>query len=284
LQIEIWGRLCFIDGARMKKYWHVIGIGIQNNLTYRFNYLTRTLFSFIPLFAMLSLWRTIYAGKGQGSALGGYTQAEMIFYYMMVAVVDVLTAVNEDDWQIAADIREGNISQFLLKPIDYLWYRLCLFFSGRIAFISMACVPLTLFIFCFRGYAVLPASGMALVAFAISLVLTALLQFFISYTMAMLAFWMLEISTFIFILFAFEYIASGHLFPLDLLPTALQNVLYCTPFPSMLSTPIGIYMGKIAGAGVWLGLLMQLLWLLLAYRLARFMWRRGIRKYAAFGG
>ena len=46
----------------MKKYWHVIGIGIQNNLTYRFNCLTRTLFSFIPLFAMLSLWRTIYAG------------------------------------------------------------------------------------------------------------------------------------------------------------------------------------------------------------------------------
>jgi ABC-2 type transport system permease protein len=271
----------------MKKYWHVIGIGIQNNLTYRFNYLTRTLFSFIPLFAMLSLWRTIYAGKGQGSALGGYTQAEMIFYYMMVAVVDVLTAVNEDDWQIAADIREGNISQFLLKPIDYLWYRLCLFFSGRIAFISMASVPLAVFIFCFRGYVVMPASGLALVAFVLSLVLTALLQFFISYTMAMLAFWMLEISTFIFILFAFEYIASGHLFPLDLLGAkypALQHALFFTPFPSMLSTPIGIYMGKIAGAGIWLGLLMQLLWLLLAYRLARFAWRRGIRKYAAFGG
>ena len=81
LEVESCRRLCFIDGARMKKYWHVIGIGIQNNLTYRVNYLARTLFSFIPLFAMLSLWRTIYAGKAQGSALGGYTQAEMIFYY-----------------------------------------------------------------------------------------------------------------------------------------------------------------------------------------------------------
>ncbi len=101
----------------MKKYWHVIGIGIQNNLTYRFNYLTRTLFGFIPLFAMLSLWRTIYAGKG--GAISGYTMAQMISYYLLVAVVDVLTAVNEDDWQIAADIRDGNISQFLLKPIDY---------------------------------------------------------------------------------------------------------------------------------------------------------------------
>ena len=268
----------------MKKYWHVIGIRIQNNLTYRFNYLTRTLFSFIPLFAMLSLWRTIYAGKGQGSALGGYTQAEMIFYYMLVAVVDVLTNVNEDDWQIAADIREGNISQFLLKPIDYLWYRLCLFFSGRIAFISMASVPLAVFIFCFRGYVVAPAGGPALAAFVISLVLTALLQFFISYTMAMLAFWMLEISTFIFILFAFEYLASGHLFPLDMLPPALQHALWFTPFPSMLYVPISIYMGKLAGNGIASGLLMQLFWVLLMYALARFMWRRGIKKYSAFGG
>jgi ABC-2 type transport system permease protein len=266
----------------MKKYWHVIGIGIQNNLTYRVNYLARTLFSFIPLFAMLSLWRTIYRDKEPGSALGGYTQAQMIFYYLLVAVVDVLTAVNEDDWQIAADIREGNISQFLLKPIDYLWYRLCLFFSGRIAFIAMACVPLAAFIFCFRDYVVWPAGGAALPAFVISLVLTALLQFFISYTMAMLAFWMLEISTFIFILFALEFIASGHLFPLDLLPPVIGQALFFTPFPSMLYVPIAI--GKIAGAGIWLGLLVQSLWLLLAYGLARFAWRRGIRRYAAFGG
>ena len=267
----------------MKKYWHVVGIGIQNNLTYRVNYVTRTLFSFIPLFAMLSLWRTIYAQQG-GAPLSGYTAAQMIFYYLMVAVVDVLTAVNEDDWQIAADIREGNISQFLLKPIDYLWYRLCLFFSGRIAFICMAGIPLAVFIFCFRGYFVEPATGPAFVAFLISIVLTALLQFFISYTMAMLAFWLLEISTFIFILFAFEYLASGHLFPLDLLPPALGHALFFTPFPYMLYVPIAIYMGKIAGAAIGFGLLGQLLWLLLAYCLARFAWRRGIKKYAAFGG
>ena len=268
----------------MKKYWHVIGIGIQSNLTYRFNYLTRTLFSFIPLFAMLSLWSTIYAGKEAGSVLGGYTQAQMIFYYLLVAIVDVLTAVNEDDWQIAADSREGNISQFLLKPVDYLWYRLCLFFSGRIVFISMACVPLAIFLFCFRQYFVFPADWAAVVLFPISLMLTALLQFFISYTMAMLAFWLLEISTFIFILFAFEYIASGHLFPLDLLHPSLQHVLFFTPFPSMLYTPIAIYMGKIAGADLLRGLIVQAGWVFTGYMLARFAWRRGIKKYAAFGG
>ena len=267
----------------MKKYWHVIGIGIQSNLTYRVNYLTRTLFSFIPLFAMLSLWRTVYAAHGE-QALSGYTIAQMIFYYLMVAVVDVLTAVNEDDWQIAADIREGNISQFLLKPIDYLGYRLCLFGSGRIAFMSMACLPLALFIFCFRSYFVAPANGPALAAFILSIALTALLQFFISYTMAMLAFWLLEISTLIFILFAVEYLASGHLFPLDLLQPPLAHALFYTPFPSMLYVPIAIYMGKLAGMGIGQALLEQLFWVLLTYGLARFAWSRGVKKYAAFGG
>jgi ABC-2 type transport system permease protein len=270
--------------SALKKYLHVIGIGIQNNLTYRFNYLTRTLFSFIPLFAMLSLWRTIYATKSGASSLSGYTEAQMIFYYIMVAIVDVLTAVNEDDWQIAADIREGSISQFLLKPVDYLWYRLCLFFSGRIAYISMACIPLAVFIFCFRGYFVPPASGMAMIAFLASLVLTALLQFFLSYSMAMLAFWILEISTLIFILFAFEYLASGHMFPLDMMPPTIQHALAFTPFPSMLYVPISIYMGKVTGNGIALGLLTQLFWVVAMYALARFMWRRGIKKYSAFGG
>jgi ABC-2 type transport system permease protein len=208
----------------------------------------------------------------------------MIFYYLLVAVVDVLTAVNEDDWQIAADIREGNISQFLLKPVDYLWYRLSLFFSGRIAFILVAGLPLAVFIFCFRAYVQPPASLAAAMVFPLSLVLTALLQFFISYAMAMLAFWLLEISTFIFILFAFEYLASGHLFPLDILPPAVRQILFLTPFPYQLYFPISIYLGKVEGGGLWRGLAMQGFWVLVAYVFARFMWRRGINKYSAFGG
>lgn len=243
-----------LNFRRVKKYFHVIGIGFQNNLQYRFNYLTRTLFSFIPLFAMLSLWRTIYAGNDHAGGHSGFSQAQMIFYYLMVAVVDVFTAVNEDDWQIAADIREGNISQFLLKPVDYLWYRFALFCSGRLAFISMAAAPLAVFILCFRQYLLPPPSGIVFGVFLVSLVLTALLQFFISYAMAMLAFWLLEISTFIFILFAFEYLASGHLFPLDILPPAMKQILFLTPFPYQLYFPIQIYMGKVAGGDLWQGL------------------------------
>src|SRR3989442_1044019 len=167
----------------MKKYFHVINIGIQNNLTYRFNFLARTLFGLVPLIAILYVWRTIYAGKGAGSMVGAYSLAQMISYYLLATVVDALTAVNEDDWQIATDIKDGNISQFLLKPIDYLAYRLCLFLSGRVTYLAVAALPLALFILYLSKYFVLPPSWTAFGCFLFSTVLTALLQFFMSYTM-----------------------------------------------------------------------------------------------------
>src|SRR5438045_3002353 len=125
----------------MKKYRHVINVGIQNSLTYRFNFLARSLFGLIPLIAMIYVWRAIYSANENANVVT-YTFAEMVSYYLLTTVVDALTAVNEDDWQIAADIKDGAISQFLLKPIDYLWYRFCLFLSGRITYLAVAAVPL----------------------------------------------------------------------------------------------------------------------------------------------
>lgn len=268
----------------LTKYWHVLNIGVQNSLTYRFNFLTRTLFGFIPLTAMLWLWRTIYEGKEADATVGTYTLAQMISYYLLVTVVDAFTAVSEDDWQIAADIKDGRISQFLLKPIDYLWFRLCLYFSGRLTYLAVAFVPVTLLILYLRQYFVLPPDGMTVALFALSVLLTALLQFFLSYMMAMLAFWVLEVSTFIFILYAFEYIASGHMFPLDILPPMVERALYFTPFPYQLYFPVGIYMGKVTGVELITGLVMQAGWVVLAYLLARRAWHRGIKRYSAAGG
>lgn len=268
----------------VKKYLHVINIGIQNTLVYRTNFLFRSVFSLIPLMATIYLWRAVYAGKQGDQNVAGYSLAGMISYYLLMTIADALTAVTEDDWQIAGDIREGAINQFLLKPIDYLTYRLCLFASGRMIYVAVAAIPVTLFIVFQRQYWVGPPDAPTFVLFMFSLALTALLQFFISYTMALLAFWLLEISTLIFIVFAFEYIAGGHLFPLDILPPWLSTVLNLTPFPYQLFFPVSVYLGRITGSAMWQGLGMQIFWVLFFYLVARWTWRRGIRRYTAFGG
>ncbi|MEY2408749.1 MAG: viologen exporter family transport system permease protein [Verrucomicrobiota bacterium] len=266
----------------MRKYWHVFNVGIQNTLVYRVNFLFRSTFALVPLFATISLWRAIYSEKT--GDISGYSLTQMISYYLVITIVDALTAVAEDDWQIAADIKDGNISQFLLKPIDYLAYRLTLYAAGRIMFTACAVVPAGLFIFFERSHLVLPLDAATWALFAVSLVFTALLQFLIAFTMALLAFWVLEVSTFIFILYAFETLASGHFFPIDILPPALMKLLYFTPFPYQLFFPVNICLGRIQGTALFQGLAIQAAWVAGLYMLARFVWSRGIRKYAAVGG
>ena len=267
----------------MNKYLHVINIGLQNTLVYRVNFLFRAAFGLIPLMATIYLWRAVYAGK-EDPSIAGYTLAGMISYYLLVTVVDALTGVTEDDWQIAADIKDGNINQFLLKPMDYMGYRLCLFLSGRLIYMAVAVFPVGLFILVQREYFVSPANLEALILFLGSMFMTALLQFFMSYTMAMLAFWVLEVSTFIFILFALEYVAGGHLFPIDILPPALANFLKFTPFPYQLFFPVSVYLGRVQGAELWQGFAIQGFWTIFFFLLARWVFSRGIRKYTAVGG
>ncbi len=268
----------------MEKYLHVFKVGIQNTLVYRVNFLFRAVFGLIPLAGTLFVWRAIYAGKGAEAQVGEYTLKAMVSYYLLVTFIDALTAVAEDDWQIASDIKDGLISQLLLKPVDYLTYRLSLYLSGRTIYTTVAVVPVALFALHLREYLVAPAGPGTLALFLLSLVLAGLLQFFIAYTVALLSFWVLDISTFVFIQFAFEYIASGHLFPLDILPPALARTLELTPYPYLCYFPASVYLGRLSDAELLRGLLLQVGWVAAGYGLARWVWARGIRRYSAVGG
>jgi ABC-2 type transport system permease protein len=99
-----------------------------------------------------------------------------------------------------------------------------------------------------------------------------------------LAFWVLDVSAFILMLYALEFLAGGHVFPINLLPPALAHALMLTPFPYQLFFPVSIYLGQVSGTALWQGLAMQFFWVVASYGLARWIWHRGIRKYAAVGG
>jgi len=168
--------------------------------------------------------------------------------------------------------------------MDYLHYRLCLFASGRCVYTLAALAPVLVFISLHHEHLVAPASATNLAAFGVSVVLAALLQFLLSCLVAMLAFWVLEISTFVFILLAFERLASGQMFPLDLLPPWAERTLMFTPFPYQMFFPVNVYTGRVTGLALVAGLLTQAAWVIGCYLLARTVWARGVRSYAAVGG
>ncbi len=153
----------------------------------------------------------IFESRGNAE-VGGYSFGEMVFYFVAVTIVESLVSPTDDEWQIAADIREGRISAFLLRPINYLGYRACLFLSSRVVYALVAIVPLLVVVWWLPGEMKMPAGPAEWAAFGVSLVMAAALQFLIAFVLATLAFWVLEISTLVFILYSFEYFLSGRIF------------------------------------------------------------------------
>jgi len=262
-------------------YRRVFGIGLQDTFVYRWNFLLRSLFSVIPLIGTVFVWRSVCE---QGAGLSEYNLSAIVFYFVAVMVVDNLASPTEDEWRIAAEIREGQISALLIKPLNHLAYRLSLFGAYRFLYSLVTLPVVASILWILREHLQLPQNALTWPLFALSVLGSALLQFFIAYSLAMLAFWILEVSTLIFILYSFEYFLSGHVFPLDLLSPGLQSALQWTPFPYELFFPVQILLERLSPEALRHGFCMQLFWVCVMGCTARFLWNLGVRKYQAVGG
>jgi ABC-2 type transport system permease protein len=266
----------------LAKYLRVMAIGFQNTLVYRWNFLLRVCFSFIPLTGTFFFWGA--ATKGGGGEIGGYGFNAMISYFLGLMLLDLLASPTEDDFQIAAEIRDGLINQFLMKPVDYLAYRFSLFWSYRAIYAATTALPVLAMVWYLRAYFTMPESWATVALSLVAAGLSAVLQFLIAFSSALLAFWVLEVSAPIFIIYSFEFLAGGHVFPLDLFPPWAYRLMMLTPFPYEYWFPLGVFLGRFTPGEVAQGFAMQALWCVAAFFLARWVWSRGIRHYTAVGG
>lgn len=268
--------------SRARPYVRTLLTGIQNTFVYRWNFLLRTVFGIVPLIGMIFLWRAVTDG-GNGK-LGDYGFSDMIFYFALVVFIENLTSSTEDDWQIVADIRDGRLSALLLKPLNYLAYRATLYVSYRITYILIVGLPILIIVWFLREHLRLPADPMTWLLFILSTGMAAALQFLTAYILGLVAFWVLEVSTLIFIMYSFEYFLSGTIFPLDILPAWLQPFIKWSPFTYQMFFPVQIAMERVQGPALWQGLAIQVGWVVVFYIIAIMVWRAGVRKYQAFGG
>jgi len=268
--------------VKIDKYISAFNIGLQNTFVYRWNYFLRALFGLIPLAGTVFLWNAVF--KERGGSLHGYDYSSMIYYYLLTLLVSNLVTPTEDEWQIAADIREGQINALLTKPMSYLAYRFSIFLSGRLVYTFVTLPPIALIFLYFRGYITLPHDPVTYLLATISMFMAAFIQFFITYSLAMMAFWILEISTIVFIVYSFEYFLGGQMFPIDIMPSGIQAVMKWLPFYYELFCPVAIFLERLNGAELPQVLAIQIGWLFLTWAAARAMWRRGLGHYQAVGG
>ena len=138
----------------LRKYWKLFDIGLQNTFVYRWNFLLRTIFGIVPLVGMIFVWRAAF--EASGKPITGYDCSTMIFYFMVTVFLDNLITPTEDEWQIAGEIREGRISAYLIKPMNYLLYRITAYLSYRLLYIAVVLAPILALAIFFREYVRLP--------------------------------------------------------------------------------------------------------------------------------
>ena len=113
--------------------------------------------------------------------------------------------------------------------------------------------PIALIFIYFRHYIALPDHAMTYVLCMHLDANGGVHAIFITYSLAMMAFWILEISTIVFIVYSFEYFLGGQMFPIDIMPNAVQAVMKWLPFYYELFCPIAIFLERLQGAALCAG-------------------------------
>lgn len=268
--------------ASLRKYAKIMRISLVERMVYRADFLVSTFLRFLPLVTTLLLWQAIYDGSGR-EELGGYTRRQMFAYLLLVQISRMFSSMPGLAGGIARDIRDGNLKKYLLQPIDMIGYLLSYRIAHKLAYITASLIPYgLLFFLCREAFDGLP-DFWTFMAYLASLVLAFLVGFFFEVCIGMVGFWFLEVTSFLYVINTLNFFVSGHMFPLDLLPSGLAEVLKALPFQYLAYFPARVFLGM-EDDGLVGKLLVEILWVLAFVVIARMFYKIGLKRYSAYGG
>ncbi|MCL1935233.1 MAG: ABC-2 family transporter protein [Defluviitaleaceae bacterium] len=262
----------------LKKYLKVFKISFQLVFQYRFNVVLQMFFGFLPLIALISLWHSLFTDN---NTINGYSIEMMVTYLIVAKVIDTIL-MPDMHWQVNEDIKTGELSKYLTKPISYFSYWFFNSLGNRIVRILLSIIPISIVIILNMGYFLIP-NNFNLLFFIISLIGTMILYYMIYYLVSLFSFYFVEITSFFFTLEIVLELLSGSLIPLDFLPNALRNLINFLPFGYLVHFNINIYLNRLEFSEILYGFTLQFFWSLFLYVLIKILWKKGLNKYESVG-
>ena len=251
-----------------------IGMGVA----YRARLTVWVLSSLFPLL-MMAVWLSVVDEVGPTA---GWQTSDFVSYYAGGALL-FHTTTSFITWSWDADLRSGDMSFKLLKPMDPFHQYLTQEIGLRIvvvAFLLPALVVLTLLLPDLT-YQLTPLGWLAAVC-------AALTGFFLNVLMAMafatIGFWTTQAGNFYSLWWGVGAFLSGWIAPLALLPAVVADAARFLPFRSSMGFPLEIMLNRLSAAERAEGFAVALVWMAVFAGLYRLGWRLGVRRYQAVGG
>lgn len=266
--------------TKLRKYWQVLKATFQEYFVYRLNFLLWRLRAFLLIVVLYFFWQ---AAIPQGQTIFNYDQAKILTYILGTSIVRsfVLSSRSVD---VGGQIASGDLSNFLLKPINYLRFWFVKDMSDKILNLVFSVFEISLLFWLLKPPIIFQKNLYFLLLSLLAVGLGIILYFYISFLLSSIAFWMPESvwpPRFVFQIIL-EFFAGG-LFPLDILPAGVYSALKILPFPYLLFFPLDIYLGKLSFSAIFVGLGISFLWIIIVSQIVQYVFRAGVKNYAAWG-
>lgn len=223
------------------KYLEVARITWQSMLAYQADTWLGALFSGTRVLLSFMLWSAIFAGQER---VAGYTLPMMITYTLLATLISRMQNQEAGAWQLAGEVREGQFSKYLTRPLSILGYFMAAG-AGRWAFMLLVnLMTFSLWGLAFSNWIVLPPNPLNLLWLLLLLPLGALFMLLLNHTIGLLSLKFVDILGFMFTKGTLVELLSGALIPLTLLPAGLVTLLKFTPVYYVVYYPVSLFLGQ----------------------------------------
>ncbi len=261
----------------LRAYPTLLRIGLAEAVAYRAEFIVWMLTTTMPL-VMLALWTAV----AREQPFAQFGQADFVAYYLGALIIRTLTG-SWVVWEMNQEIRVGTLSMRLLRPIHPIFS----YSAEHLAAVPLRAaiaVPIAAILLAATSGArivhdplcaamLVPAIAGAWLIMFMTMFIIGTIGFFLEKSIAVFEVW--------WGLFA---VLSGYLVPLELMPVWVARVAAWLPFRYMLSYPVELLIGRIDDPAAAARLLaVQWAWVGILVVAALSLWRRGIRRFEAFG-
>lgn len=264
----------------MKKYLRIAKITWIEATTYRLNFIMWRLRIMFHVLTLYFLWLAVL--PNHMDEFSGYTQASLLSYVLIITIVSAFVTPTRS-YAIGDDIVSGNLSNFLIRPINYFLYWAAKDAGDRIMDILFSIGELTILFLLLRPPLFMQADIMYILLTAIAMLFSLLLYFSFNLLLGFIGFWSSDIWAPRFVFYTVISFLAGGYFPLDILPKSLFAAFQFLPFGYLLYFPVKIYLGELSIGAILSGLSVSFFWVICFFFIVFLLWRRGLRMYTAQG-
>ena len=263
----------------MKKYLFIFKSELMSNLQYVFNVFVGFIGYFIMLFILFNLYRYLYSDPNE--VINGYSMNQMVWYVIITEILWSVLGGRKLCHKISDDVKGGNIAYNINKPYSYIGYVLSSHlgevFIKAVAYIVLAMIMGFVFLGSFPSLSVVSVLLVLLTGILATVINTLLI------TCVGLVSFKIEDSSPIHWLYSKFILVLGTIFPIEYFPKMIQPILNYSPIYVVSYGPAKLFVDFSFNTFKSV-IIAQLIYLVLAYLLALFMYKKGVKKLNVNGG